>query len=64
VTAVVLVQNPHGGGVLALTEGEENDQIATWDSAKEAEAAAQDHRLVVAWGGFVIDLDALEVTTL
>jgi hypothetical protein len=61
VTCIVLVQNPQRGGVLAITEGEEDDQIAQWPSHEEAAAAVADHVLVKAWGGYVVDLDLLDV---
>jgi hypothetical protein len=63
-TCIVLVQNPTSGGVLAITEGEENDRIAQWPTMQEANAATADHPLVKAWGGYVVDLDYLEVGTL
>lgn len=60
-TCIVLVQNPQRGGILAITESDENDQIAQWPSHDEAEAAVADQPLVKAWGGYVVDLDSLDV---
>lgn len=57
---IVLTRNPTGGGVLALTE-DDGDNIAQWPDRAAAKAAADDHRLLQAWGGWVIDLDAAEV---
>jgi hypothetical protein len=59
-TCIVLVQNPNGGGVLAITDDDQN--IMRYDTAEEAERDTKDQPLVRAWGGFVVDLDSLEVT--
>lgn len=60
-TCIVLVKNPDSGGVMAITEDE--GEIATWeDTEKAEERASAGHPLVSAWGGFVVDLDNLEVT--
>ena len=61
-TCIVLVRNPHGGGILPLTAGEDGDEIAQWPSQEAARAAAADHHLVQAWGGHIVDLDNQEVT--
>jgi hypothetical protein len=62
VTCIVLVKNPNGG-VLAITEGEAGENIAQWPDTQTAEKEVADHPLVKAWGGFVVDLDYLEVGT-
>ena len=61
-TCIVLVKNPNGGGVLAITE-DDGESIAQWPTAKEAQDAIANHSLVKAWGGYVVDLDYLEVGT-
>lgn len=61
-TCIVLVKNPHGGGVLAITE-DDGESIAQWPTAQAAQDAISNHTLVKAWGGYVVDLDYLEVGT-
>jgi hypothetical protein len=62
-TCIVLTRNPNGGGVLPITEGlmDEPNPIAQWPDAALALKAAQEHPLVQAWTGWVIDLDNEEV---
>jgi hypothetical protein len=63
-TRIVLTKNPNGGGILPITEGlmdESGGNIAQWPDAEAAKQAAQDHPLIQAWGGWVIDLDYEEV---
>lgn len=60
-TCVVLTKNPYGGGVLAITAGDDGS-IASWPNEEEAIAVAVNHPLIEAWGGWVVDLDNLEVT--
>ena len=61
-TCIVLVQNPSGGGILTINEGEENDEVVQYDTVEEARADLRDQPLVKAWCGYVVDLDNLEVT--
>lgn len=63
-TCIVLVQNPQRGGILAITEGDENDQIAQWPDHDSAAEAMSNHTLVRAWGGYVVDLDNMEVRSI
>lgn len=61
-TCIVLTRNPLGGGVLALMDdGGEGDNIAQWPDVKAARDSAAEQTLVRAWGGWIVDLDALEV---
>lgn len=63
-TCIVLTKNPNGGGILPITEGlmdESGNAIAQWPDAAAAIKAAQEHPLVQAWAGWVIDLDHNEV---
>jgi hypothetical protein len=60
-TCIVLTQNPQRGGVLAITEGEDGDEIAQWPNVDAAKAAIENHTLIKAWGGYVIDLDNLDI---
>lgn len=46
-TCIVVTRNPENGDVLAI---------------EAALAAAREHRLVKAWGGYVIDLDEMRIT--
>lgn len=57
-TCIVLVKNPQGG-VLAIGD---DDEIAEWPNAEAAEAGVEDQPFVRAWGGYVVDLDNLDVT--
>jgi hypothetical protein len=59
-TCIVLTKNPNGGGIVAITEGDEGN-IARWSEKEQATADALDHPLVKAWGGWIVDLDELEV---
>ncbi len=59
-TCIILVQNPTSKVVLALTE--DDGEMARWPNANAAAEAMADHTLVEAWGGYVIDLDKLEIT--
>lgn len=62
-TCIVLVQNPGSGAVMPITDGEEYDvpPLAQYDTVAEAKEAMHDQPLVRAWGGYVVDLDSLDV---
>jgi hypothetical protein len=60
-TCVVLTKNPNGGGIVAITEGDEGN-IARWDNSSDALTDAREHPLIKAWGGWVVDLDYLEIS--
>jgi hypothetical protein len=62
-TCIVIVKNPGNGCVAGIVSEADGDipDLATWPTADEAEAATKDQPLVKAWGGFVVDLDNLEV---
>lgn len=62
-TCIVLVQNP-SGAVMPITDGEDYGvpPLAQYDTPEEAKAAMHDQPLVRAWGGYVVDLDNLDVT--
>lgn len=59
-TCVVLTRNPSNGGVLALNDDE--GDIAHWHVKELAVAVAEQNTLVRAWGGWIVDLDNLEIT--
>ncbi len=49
------------GGQDVAGPGIDMPDLATWPTTEEAEAATKEQPLVKAWGGFVVDLDNLEV---
>jgi hypothetical protein len=61
VTCFVVVQNPDSSVIMPITDAGTGTDTATWATADEAEDAVQDHALVKAWGGWIIDLDNCEV---
>lgn len=57
---IVLVRNPGTGRPMPLTE-DGGFLPLCFDTQAQAQAAASGHRLVQAWGGYVVDLDRMEV---
>lgn len=59
-TCIVVTRNPENGDVLAIED--DRGKAAHWHNKEAALAAAREHRLVKAWGGYVIDLDEMRIT--